>query len=92
VGASRSGFVGSVKLTESLRVTRWHSGRSGWHPGLAAEQLDEDIEWSDVVFGRGGKVGTDGGERLRTLEALAASAHLLVNFGPSVSRTQPGCW
>ena len=37
--------------------------------------------WSDVMFGRGGKVGPDGGECLRTFETLEAPAHLGVDLG-----------
>jgi len=46
------------------------SGGDRRHPRLAAEQLGEDVERSDVVLPRGGEIGADGGERACTVVTL----------------------
>jgi hypothetical protein len=48
-----------MMLAVGWRETRLRSGRSGWHPRLAVEELGECIECADVVLGRGGEVGAD---------------------------------
>jgi len=70
-----------MMLAVGWRKVRPRSGDPGWHPRLAAEQLDECIECADVVLGRGGEVGADGSEPLGSRQALEAVAHLGVDFG-----------
>src|SRR5450756_2563441 len=60
---------------------------SGWHPGVAFEEVAEGVEFADAPFGGGGQVGLDDGEVGESLDGppAAPGAALLDLDGPDCS-------
>src|SRR5450756_1690614 len=46
---------------------------SGWHPGMAVEEVAEGVEFADAPFGGGGQVGLDDGEVGESLDGPPAA-------------------